>query len=525
MMSSPEALYERERVFNRNQSAASPGLGVCLSGGGNRSAAFAIGVLRAMHESGLLAKVDVISAVSGGSYALSWLLSQPLYHRATLDNPKAMLGRVQGEMFDLDGPFQRHLAERAKPIGASSLFTLSALIALMLPFDLVFFNGLRVLSLPLSRGSNAARFTNLINAQSSARKSYRQGIQATYQVFPDRENRAPAKQLSFWDQSFIASEHLDLTRWDVPAVSFPTMCDFARRAGLPSFVFNTTVTPPAPTGGARLGDRIFELGPIGLGSNSCGYLTWEETEGMGWEPSAPVEKNWLRRGLRRASASDDRFGAASPYATIRNFNIAAAISGAALSGTNIEARNTRWLLRLLNMGLEYVVPSPADRARAVRLSDGGHSENLGAYALLRRRCRTIVIVDAEHDPHYQFGAYHKLKRAAADELEIEIAVPELDKIVTGAAAFSPATPILKGTARGQQYEGVLYYVKLCAHADWLGDQAKGVNLYSGKHSRFPQEPTSDQYFQPAQFKAYRGLGYAAASWKEAPWTAKSWMSE
>jgi len=522
MISSPEALYERERVFNRNQSAASPGLGVSFSGGGNRSAAFAIGVLRALHESGVLAKVDVISAVSGGSYALSWFLSQPLYHRATLDNPKAMLGKVQHEMFDLNGPFQRHLVERAKPFHASSLFTLFALVALMLPFDLVFFNALRVFSMPLSSGSGAARLANLLNAMSMARSSYREGIQATYQVFPDRDNRAPAEALSIWDRGFIASEHLDLTAWDVPAVSFATMRDFASRAGLPSFVFNTTVSPPAPATGAPLGDRIFELGPIGLGSNSCGYLTWEETEGLGWEPGAPVEKDWMRSRFR---ASDDRFGAASPYATIRNFNVAPAISGAALSGTNIEARNMRWLLRLLNMGLEYVVPSPADRARAVRLSDGGHSENLGAYALLRRGCRTIVIVDAEHDPHYQFGAYDKLKRAAAAELDVEIAVPELDRILTGAAAFSPATPILRGTTRGRQHQGTLHYIKLCAHADWLGDQAEDVNLYARKHSRFPQEPTIDQYFQAAQFRAYRGLGYSVASWNGAPWMTKSWMCE
>lgn len=43
--------------------------GVCLSGGGTRSASCSIGQLRALHALGLLAKVRYISAVSGGSWA------------------------------------------------------------------------------------------------------------------------------------------------------------------------------------------------------------------------------------------------------------------------------------------------------------------------------------------------------------------------------------------------------------------------------------------------------------------------
>lgn len=42
-------------------------IGLALSGGGYRAAAFHIGALRALHKLGLLDKVDVISSVSGGS--------------------------------------------------------------------------------------------------------------------------------------------------------------------------------------------------------------------------------------------------------------------------------------------------------------------------------------------------------------------------------------------------------------------------------------------------------------------------
>jgi hypothetical protein len=499
MIPSPATLYERERIFNKEGPASPPRFGVCFSGGGNRSAAFAIGVLRALHEVGLLGKVDVISAVSGGSYALSWLLLQPYYHRARLENPGGTLGRIQEEMFNLDGLFQRYLVENAKPLEASSRLELTLQAALILPFDLLAFNALRVLSLPLSSGSRAARVVNLLNTSSLARDSYRKGIQRTYQVFPDPNQKSPVEKLAFGERVFIAAEHVELTRQDVPGVSFPSMRDAAQRAGLPSFVFNTTVRPPRPGANVPLGQRVFELGPIGFGSDSCGYLPWEATEGFGWEPGERVAKGWMFAG------------GASPYAALRNFNVAPAISGAALSGTNIEHRKLRWLLRMLNMGLEYVAPSPADPRRLVRLSDGGHSENLGAYALLRRRCRTILVVDAEYDPTYSFGAYRILARAAKQELGIEINISAIDEILGGNTRFAADTPILEGTTTSEDRSpGRIYYLKLSPQADLLGDQAQVINPYAEKHPQFPQEPTSDQYFQPEQFKAYRALGYAIA---------------
>ena len=44
-------------------------IGLALSGGGYRAAAYHIGTLRALHKLGILDKVDVISSVSGGSIA------------------------------------------------------------------------------------------------------------------------------------------------------------------------------------------------------------------------------------------------------------------------------------------------------------------------------------------------------------------------------------------------------------------------------------------------------------------------
>ena len=51
-------------------------MGLALSGGGIRSAAFNMGVLQVLARSGLLARTDYLSSVSGGGYiasCLTWL--------------------------------------------------------------------------------------------------------------------------------------------------------------------------------------------------------------------------------------------------------------------------------------------------------------------------------------------------------------------------------------------------------------------------------------------------------------------
>ncbi|AOS43192.1 Patatin-like phospholipase [Lacunisphaera limnophila] len=63
----------------------SPEWGLALSGGGIRSSLFAIGGLKALHDSGRLKDVKIISSVSGGSYAAYWLYSN---NQAQLEESK-----------------------------------------------------------------------------------------------------------------------------------------------------------------------------------------------------------------------------------------------------------------------------------------------------------------------------------------------------------------------------------------------------------------------------------------------------
>ncbi len=75
-----DRLLEQERAYLKTRKDKPPGkttVGLALSGGGIRSASFALGLLQAMAKYQLLKQVDYLSTVSGGGYigsSLAWVL-------------------------------------------------------------------------------------------------------------------------------------------------------------------------------------------------------------------------------------------------------------------------------------------------------------------------------------------------------------------------------------------------------------------------------------------------------------------
>ncbi|QCI66852.1 hypothetical protein [Phreatobacter stygius] len=155
------------------------------------------------------------------------------------------------------------------------------------------------------------------------------------------------------------------------------------------------------------------------------------------------------------------------------------------------------------------------------LTDGGHIENLGVYGLLRRRCKLIIVVDAEADPDYQFPALVRLERFARIDFGVSIdmdwtAIGARSRLVSeackkGAAPTGPAEgphaalgyihyPVVPGDANPQP--GLLLYIK----ASLSGDENDYVTAYKAAHPVFPQESTADQFFSEEQFEVYRALG-------------------
>ncbi len=143
----------------------------------------------------------------------------------------------------------------------------------------------------------------------------------------------------------------------------------------------------------------------------------------------------------------------------------------------------------------------------INVSDGGHLENLGAYELLRRRCRYVIVSDAEADPMMQFGSLAALLRYARVDLgiEIDIQLDDLRLPVPGAPGWQHcAIGTIRYPAEGDlpAEQGLLLYIK----ASVTGDESSMVGQYRAASPSFPHESTSDQFFNEAQFESYRELG-------------------
>lgn len=80
---------------------------VCLSGGGIRSATFALGVLTGLARHRLLGRFDYLSTVSGGGYIGSWLSAWMKHEGAPAVHAK--LGSMTGEKLQPDPEPVRHL--------------------------------------------------------------------------------------------------------------------------------------------------------------------------------------------------------------------------------------------------------------------------------------------------------------------------------------------------------------------------------------------------------------------------------
>ncbi len=167
--------------------------------------------------------------------------------------------------------------------------------------------------------------------------------------------------------------------------------------------------------------------------------------------------------------------------------------------------------------------------RFVLLTDGGHFENLGVYELLRRRLKLVVVCDGTADAHYTFADLaNALEKARADfGVLVDIASADLDDLVpypvgkTGTEASSEV-PMAK---RGYLVAPIRYAPVPGAHAAGPTDDCGlliyitttffkelDASLYGYRkaHPSFPDEPTSDQFFDEKQFESYRELGYQTA---------------
>jgi NTE family protein len=96
------------------------GIALCLSGGGFRATLFHLGALRRLNEIGLLAKIDTITSVSGGSIAAAFLAT-------------GLAWPLTGPVSDQE--WERRIASRLRAFAGKNLRTPALLRALLPPWQ------------------------------------------------------------------------------------------------------------------------------------------------------------------------------------------------------------------------------------------------------------------------------------------------------------------------------------------------------------------------------------------------------
>lgn len=166
---------------------------------------------------------------------------------------------------------------------------------------------------------------------------------------------------------------------------------------------------------------------------------------------------------------------------------------------------------------QITLPKPTDKSDHeaysksnldLRLTDGGHFDNLAAYEMIRRRCRYVVICDGGADPGNHFAELSSLQRLVRRDFGVEIEI-DLDPLRTDEYGISQrhlaAGRILYpdvGDGKSFSDDGVLIYVK----PSLTGDEPEDLTQYQASNHDFPHETTADQFFDDNQWEAYRKLG-------------------
>jgi len=148
-----------------------------------------------------------------------------------------------------------------------------------------------------------------------------------------------------------------------------------------------------------------------------------------------------------------------------------------------------------------------DKSKFMMISDGGHFENLAAYELVKRRCRVIIISDAECDPDLKFEGLGTLIRMCEVDFGAKILLDvgairpgsgstwSRNRCAAGRIVYGPGIP-----------DGILIYLK----ASMTGHEDTSILQYKASHTDFPHETTGDQFYGEDQFESYRHLGRAVA---------------
>jgi hypothetical protein len=546
----------RARLLKKADGPAVKGL--ALSGGGIRAAFVARGFMERLAEKKALAQFDYVSSVSGGGYAACMLTD----HVGNLNHPATF----SPDTYKLEAPPYRwtvmglgvllDLLLNFLPVLAySCLFLLLAVSGQSLSLDkLVGFcllwgmlAGLRFVQFRLGAASWSEAFKSFLLKYNSPLYLFCFCATATLATWqgtvpvaiailagmlvngafidsrPHRFHRSTNHAFRWLFFALLAilavnvvdyAGHHPWAIWVIIALAVslivvPTIADITAqnranlifrqyRAGLvarflpltedrPLHAVGQSWNPyPIVNAAANFGATLeaFELTPIYSGSAASGYFRTKD-----WLPDIKL--------------SD-----------------AMAISGGAIDFLKRTARLPS-LLALVVGGTNYWVPVGGVKRRratlsvermlmivgarpfkAIRLSDGGFVENLGVLALLKRRAKLVVCLDAGYDPDYAFDDLRRLCITAQIQGLGRIEIPGIETATQARRFRQNTSNILAGsihyprTDRLPAQTGIYIHLKISAARQSM----------TGQFADFPHLTTLDQMLNKEEILALHALG-------------------
>lgn len=438
-----------------------PQLGVSLEGGGSKSAPFSLGVLAGLEDAGLLHQVEVISSVSGGSYAAYFYISRlhdrlagargqpastpadwfrsciPPGYRAyfspalaeNLPFCSSTYGIGEGGAYR----YQRHLGFWQDLMAATgslrgsgdrlehlnSIGTIGALAAghaaTVWPLGI---DGLGVLG-------SAHHLTHSLfdwpENFSPSREAYRQGIERAYGYDPQAWAADQAlPQGEAFNQRRATRTMSDLrASYQRARAECPPGDPHCRR--MPLWVANTTAST-----GRHLDNWLrsperdalrhqFELTPIGHGSGHFGYANVPPP--MAMMDAVGASAAFLDDEQRLIGEAPLRLFASL---VLHLFNLDWGTELANFNLPDAQRSTHRWVPWPF-----YTQSSGRHGAPYIHLSDGGNSDNIGMLAQLRRGVRHIVVSASTMDREGRFPSLCRLKNQLELDGTYRLEAPEL----------------------------------------------------------------------------------------------------
>ncbi len=588
----------KNNCINTTEPFSNDYFSISLSGGGARSASFSMGVLKALSDLDILEKANSISSVSGGGYAAYWYYMQKYYQYIPVSYDRVKphkdgesssyyanvlyeLESSNAPMLDhslcknikndqgihsskdifrtpydsditLDSRFQTHISQQSDIINYSknTLAQWAESIGLI---------STHIASVPFYWITDGLLEAGVFNG-SVLTNAYRKGLERTYGLVPNMEYEGLRDYFEHNPDEYRNGKSGAFLWWRdnarVEELHFRDMRSFSKaynyciselnktegvvRSPISMPIVNTNIKRPATffkdenqNDSRSLEKSVFTFTPIAWGSEYKGFLE----DQFRWAPVG-VSKAYAISGAAADKSAREATGILDVLLELGNANL------------GYDIRNPEYGYKSDNywygfhkfvggFPLGYFVPE--SKKPILHLSDGGHAENLGAYSLIRRGTKRMIVVDAEHDPEYKFDALNRLKTKLESELGLKLNCVSARPCPIGGEFLSEraSTAVfpLEVTGlvdlNGQPKNIGILYVKLSidqfkvSNPDHYDSKCSPTILHLGSYypchvakyyldekdkenNGFPQNATFDIWYQKDQYQAFRDLGYYVA---------------